>query len=460
MQTSDTFNTPITISAPETMPIWNAAMADYLRFRGSPIGDLKNIDDTAFLLGPVYCGVMKLLSGFDPQSNTVQKDLANARNAAPNVPANERLHLDAMEAMAAGNFSKAGHIWDTILTTRPHDVMALKGSHESFFMVGALADMLRSAKTALKAIDPNNAAYHVAVGQYAFALEENGQYAEAESYGRLGLSLEQEDCWSMHCLDHVYESQNRQQDVMSLLKANRPIWKEQNLLDAHIWWHLALRLVEAEEFDAAMELFDNELANIPANNQFRLTDSTSLLWRLELSGVDVGNRWSAEADKWERYAETHSNPFLDMHAALAFAATPDKQASARFFDTVKSAHQDSTHEVGEIFREVVHPLVDAIRLYPQDKKQAASALAPLLPTFHRVGGSIVQRQIVERSYSSALIATGNHLSSAEFLDDKLKTAPNASWLLRDRAKASELAGDEKAATLYARRADLMMAAWH
>ncbi len=459
MQTLDAFGTDITIGQPDTINIWNAAMRDYLRFQGAPIGDLKVADDPDFLLGPVYCGVMKLLSGFDPRSSTVQRDLTNARHAAEGVSTDERLHLDAMEAMAAGNFSTAGHIWDKCLTKRPNDVMALKGSHESFFMVGALDDMLRSAKSALDAANPEGEAYHVAVGQYAFALEENGHYAEAEAYGRLGLSLEPEDCWSMHCLAHVFESQNRHQDGMGLLKANQPIWKEQNLLNAHIWWHMALRLVEAQEFDAALELFDEELAHIPANNQFRLTDSTSLLWRLQLCGVDVGNRWSAEAEKWEAYAETHSNPFLDMHAALAFASTPDTEASSRFFDTLKSAHQDSDHEVGDIFRTVVRPLVDAIRLYPQDKQKAQAAFEPLLPTFQRLGGSIVQRQIVERSYSSALIATSNHAKAGAFLDEKLRTAPNVSWLLRDRAKAAELAGNTQAATLYDRRADLMLSAW-
>ncbi|MEP3629499.1 MAG: hypothetical protein ABJN04_05800, partial [Hyphomicrobiales bacterium] len=108
---------------------------------------------------------------------------------------------------------------------------------------------------------------------------------------------------------------------------------------------------------------------------------------------------------------------------------------------------------------VVRPLVDAIRLYPQDKQKAQAAFEPLLPTFQRLGGSIVQRQIVERSYSSALIATSSHAKAGAFLDEKLRTAPNVSWLLRDRAKAAELAGNTQAATLYDRRADLMLSAW-
>ena len=65
MQTFDAFGTEITIGKPETINTWNTAMRDYLRFQGAPIGDLKNADDPDFLLGPVYCGVMKLLSGFD-----------------------------------------------------------------------------------------------------------------------------------------------------------------------------------------------------------------------------------------------------------------------------------------------------------------------------------------------------------------------------------------------------------
>ncbi|MEO0946168.1 MAG: tetratricopeptide repeat protein, partial [Pseudomonadota bacterium] len=300
----------------------------------------------------------------------------------------------------------------------------------------------------------------VAVGQYGFALEEAGRYTEAEAWGRLGLELEPEDCWSMHCLAHVFEEQNRHLDGMGLLKSHMPVWREQNLLDAHIWWHLALRLVEAEEFDAALDLFDEQLIDIPANNQFRLTDSTSLLWRLELAGVKVGNRWQAEADKWAGYAETHSNPFLDMHAALAFASASDHVAADRFFDSLTTAHLEGNSEVAEIFRTVVHPLVEGLRLFPRDKKRAAIAFEAAFPAFHRVGGSVVQRQIVERSYSCALLATGEYVKSAQYLDEKLKISPNKSWLLRDRAKAAERSGDVPAATLYARRADLMLASWN
>ena len=140
---------------------------------------------------------------------------------------------------------------------------------------------------------PDQPGYGVALGQYAFALEETGDYAAAESHARLGLEISPEDCWSLHCLAHVYEMQSRQDDALGLLRATQAVWREQNLLSGHIWWHLALRLVEAGRFGEALEIFDETLGEVEADNPFRLTDGTSLLWRLELAGCSVGDRWRA-----------------------------------------------------------------------------------------------------------------------------------------------------------------------
>ncbi|MEP4198368.1 MAG: hypothetical protein ABJL99_22325 [Aliishimia sp.] len=457
MQLEDKFGADWTCSDTATISLWNAAMDSYLDFSGSPVGDVQSITDPEFLAGPAFCAAMKLLSGMDPSDPSILRNLEDMQ--AARTGGVEDGHATAVDLLARGEPTAAAFAWDEVLTRRPNDILAHKCSHETWFLVGNGAAMRASTSTALQRLPSSAPCFAVVAAQHGFALEETGDYAEAEGWDRIALDLAPRDCWALHCLAHVFESQNRHNEAMGLLEAKQPIWTKQNLLSAHIWWHLALRLIEMGEITAAMAIFDDTLAHTPASNQFRLTDGTSLLWRLELHGVDVGDRWRLMADKWGKAAQTHQNAYLDLHSAFAFASCPDHAAVSLYFDSLEVAFEGASSEQANTYAEVVLPLVDAIRVFPDDKSKAARLIAPLLPELHRIGGSIVQREIVERSFTSALIATHQPEKVARYLDPKIATHPNTPWILRDRAAASERMGDVAHATLLRRRADAMFAGW-
>ena len=456
---ADDFDTSYTAANDDTMSVWNAAMADYVDYSGTPLRALDTLEDETFLAGPAFCAAMRILGGVSSESRSLQSNLAAMRQAAPNADPAEQGHAKAVEALAAGAFSDAARHWDAVLEARPNDILAHKCAHETWFLTGNIPEMRRSGRTALDRLTADDPVFAIAAANYAFSLEESGDLAPAEAWGRLALDMRPTDCWALHCLAHVFETQNRHQEAMSLLKTKQPIWKEQNLLDAHIWWHLTLRQVEEKSYDAALAVYDETLAEVHPSNRYRLTDGTSLLWRLELEGVDVGGRWQAMADKWAKNATVHNIAFLDLHAALAFARCPDHAAADQFFDSLDTAFEGLQHENARIHQEVLQPLAKAVRIYRDDQNAAAKAIAPLLPELHRLGGSIVQRELVERSYSSALLATSQAEKAADWLDPKLAQYPNTPWILKDRAKAAEATGDVAQATILNRRADLMFGGW-
>ena len=445
----------ITAQSEATVIAWEKAMADYLGFCGSPVSEVQDVDDATFVLGPVFCAAMKMLSGLDPHGESVGKNLLAMRQAAAGASANEQCHVAAVELMVKGEFSEAARTWDALLTKEPNDLLAHKCAHESWFLIGDAQAMLASTTAAIQRLSLNDTAFSVASAQHAFALEEVGDYQAAEAWGRLALDITPSDCWALHCLTHVYESQNRHTDAMALLNAKKPFWLEQNLLNAHIWWHLALRFIELKDYDSAVEVFDKELSEVPAGNRFRLTDGTSLLWRLELDGVDVGHRWQQLADKWAQNAQLHTNPFLDMHAVLAFVSCRDLTATHIYFESLEASFAESSSELANTFNQLVKPLVSAFSFYKSQPSTFIQELEPLLPSIHRLGGSIVQRELVERSYTSALLATGQAARTEQFIAPKLRVHPNTPWLLRAAARAKEASGDHTSATLLMRRAELM-----
>ena len=456
----DAYGLEITCAAPETLAAWNRALDLYFRFRGDPVGTVAAATDETFIRGPVFSGAMKLLGGQPAREPSVARDLEQARARHGNATAIECQHLQALETLAVGDFTRAADIWDEILETAPNDMLALKASHETYFYAGNLAGMRRSATRALARWSPDQPGYGVALGQYAFALEETGDYAAAESHARLGLDLDAEDCWSLHCLAHVYEMQNRHSEALGLLRSTQPVWYKQTLLSAHIWWHLSLRLVEAERFAEALEIFDQTLGAVDADNPFRLTDGTSLLWRLELMGCAVGDRWRALTEKWVQHGETHSNGFLDFHAAMAFAAGPDPAKGAAFWRSLTTAHDDGGSENAETFRTVVKPLASAVRAFRQDDpSRAADGFAQVEADLQRIGGSLAQRELVDRSHASALCAAGRYDEARRLLDTRLSRWPNRSWLLRGMAVLSEVEGREQEAAALRRRADLGLQSW-
>jgi hypothetical protein len=58
-----------------------------------------------------------------------------------------------------------------------------------------------------------------------------------------------------------------------------------------------------------------------------MIDASALLWRLQLRGVPLGERWQALADRWAAVSADSTYAFNDMHAMMAFVGA-DRSADA------------------------------------------------------------------------------------------------------------------------------------
>jgi tetratricopeptide (TPR) repeat protein len=455
MKSSDSYGTVVTFRDPESLTAWNAAMNAHAIFTGDP-GSLiaATDDDPEFALGLVYRVAMQLRGGM-PVGPELRELLARVDALAPSVSASEKLHIEAVQLMAAGETSRAGDKWNAILRAWPHDFLALKLSHDAFFLRGDIDSMLASSRAQVGRLKPDAPSRHVALSQLAFALEESGEFEAAEHAAKEALSIEERDCWALHCLAHVYESEGRHAESLAFLESYAPIWRKQNMLDPHIWWHLALRYIECGEHDQALTVFDEQLSRIDAANAWRLTDATSLLWRLELAGIATGDRWRAVALKWAGHAARHQNAFLNVHAAMAFSHVPDLPEAVAFFRTLTFASDGEASERASIFRNVALPLAEALRLYVNDAAAAAEPLLAIMPGLSDIGGSKVQRDLVERTCSAALLAAGDHDGCERFLDALQGERPIAAWILSHRAVLARSTGDGAAAARFTRQAQEM-----
>ena len=70
-------------------------------------------------------------------------------------------------------------------------------------------------------------------------------------------------------------------------------------------------LTDQGDMDALFSEYDSNLSTtVSSSNLFALLDASSLLWRLNVSGVDVGEkRWAKVSDALTHHAHNHRSPW-------------------------------------------------------------------------------------------------------------------------------------------------------
>lgn len=387
----DAWGAAVAADSSDSIDAWNAAWVDALHFVGDPIEALAgaNSGDDHFALGSVFCGAYRILGGSPPASEAVQDDLARAGVRA--TEPRELGHVEALRLLVRGDFTAAANRWHQINVDVGRDLAATRIAHDVYLHVGNVADRLNSIAVSV-AMFENEPGWNLIASQYAFALEEAGHFDEAERVAWSALDADPMDLWATHALAHVYEHTGRHDASIELLRGRQETWCNQDSLAVHIWWHLALRLIDAGEYDEVLHIHDTLVP--VANTPFRICDLTSMLWRLELAGVHVGDRWDYLAGALAERPERHTSGFLDLHSALVYSRRPDHPEAQRFFKGVAVAHADGASENDRIFSEVVRPLASAIANAEADPAASAGELEELDDRLHRIGGSNAQRDIV------------------------------------------------------------------
>ena len=232
----------------------------------------------------------------------------------------EQLHVKALEAWAAGDIMRACFHWEEILTDAPLDLMALKLHHTMTFYTGRSQVMRSVVSSVLGAWNDKVPEYGCVQGMYAYALEECGAYEDAERWGRQAVERNPGDLWALHSVAHVLEMQGRSAEGVKWLDYTPEQWAHKNPFKAHVWWHGALFLLAQGQNDRALDLYDKALCSVNSETYVDVSNQAALLKRIELSGVDVGERWQALAEHSEKRIHDHMLPFRDAHFCLALAA--------------------------------------------------------------------------------------------------------------------------------------------
>jgi hypothetical protein len=445
MTATDALGFSLTGASHSAAALYDTALRQFQCYREDPVATIDQAlaDSPVFVMGHVLRAWAHLLS-------TEPGGIAEAHNAltaARAQPCNQREsgHLKAIGLIIDGQWRAAARALEDVSMAFPHDALALQAGHVLDFYTGD-ARMLRDrVARVLPEWSESMPGFHAVLGMHAFGLEESGHYVRAESAGRRAIELERHDAWAWHAVTHVMEMQDRIDEGVSWLTSDTVAWSENNFLAVHNWWHLALYHLERGETARVLELFDGPIFGEGRTLALDLVDASALLWRLELAGAEVGERWGRVAEAWAPFADQAHYTFNDVHAGMAFARAGRSDLLERLRETQARA-QRLQGDNADVTAQVGTPLLEALVAFTEgDWGRAIDGLRQVRPIAQRFGGSHAQRDLIDWTLAEAAIRSGDAALARALSAERAQLKPS-------RASAAAMERRAMAMALQARAA--------
>ena len=256
-------------------------------------------------------------------------------------------------------------------------------------------------------------------GCRAFALEENGLYAEAERAGRVAVQREPRDIWGRHAVAHVLEMTGRPHEGIRWL-ADERTWEHANNFRFHIIWHLALFHLDQGDSAEVLRLYDEEIQT-GATQDFRdLANSASLLARLEFDGIHVGERWEILGEIARSRIADRRLVFADLHYVLALLGA-GRRDSAELIASglLQDVERGDDAERGASAVPGASTAKGLLAYHAGNYDDAARQLGLARSGLQTIGGSHAQRDVFEQAYIESLLRSGAHDLAISVLCERL-----------------------------------------
>jgi len=380
-------------------------------------------------------------------TSTDAPDLAPARDAWTAMGRSvmgerEAIHRDAIGSWLDGDWNGAAAALDRLLLRWPTDLLALQIGHQLDFFRGDAANLRDRPGRTLTALDPDHPHTAFVHGMQAFGLEESGHYSAAEAAGLAAVEVNPDDVWGIHAVVHVYEMQGRVDEGIRFLVSRQDDWGKGNLFTVHNWWHLAVYLLEADQRDRALAIYDAEVHNEGSDGvPLEMLDASALLWRFVLDGYDTGERFPALADAWSTHIEPSSwYVFNDVHAVMALVgAGRVSEAEQHIADLEQYVQRAGAGENVAVTAEVGLPSARAITAFAKEQyDDAVRELMPIRRVQHHFGGSHAQRDAIARTLLESALRAGQLDLARALVSERLSLRDTSvySWTQRARFEAA------------------------
>ncbi|HVH79770.1 MAG TPA: tetratricopeptide repeat protein [Stellaceae bacterium] len=437
MSVTDAQGHQLSGTTPETASVYNEAVRAFNLVYGDAIGRFDAAREAApdFVMAHLAKAWLLTMAN-DPALLVQAKALIEIARA---LPRNERedAHLAAVSHQAEGARAAAVAVLDRHLMRYPLDLLAHQAAALADGFLGRFRWVRDRSSRALPLWSKDQPGYPTMLAFHGFGCEEAGDFDRAEDESREAAELEPMSFWPHHTVAHVMEMTGRPEDGLGWMVAREPFWSTpEHTNRVHIWWHKSLFHIELGQYDAALALYDGPIRETQRRIGNSLTNASAVLWRLDLLGCDVGERWRDLAAIWEGHADGKCLVFTDLHAAMGeLRSGQEARVEQRLVAMRETAASDA--EAAGLYRSVGIPLVEALFAFHRgDYERAVETLLKTRWDLWQIGGSYAQRDVMDWTLTEAAIRAGQRDVALALAHERLgarpPSAPNRRFL--DRAQ--------------------------
>jgi tetratricopeptide (TPR) repeat protein len=422
----DRWGVPVQGGNQEAVQALDHAIECLVALAGDPVAgaDAAVAAGGDLVLAHVYRAYLSLYATNAPGVAEAAKILSYLTDAEDLVGEREALHVQAASSWAAGNWTAATRALERALVLNPRDMLALKVAQDLYFFLGSRLDLRDVAARVLRAWPASEPGWGYVQGIYAFGLEENADYRQAESRARAALHHNSRDVWAVHALAHVFEMEGSQRDGVAFLTATLPDWQS-SYFAVHNWWHRALYHLELGETDQAVALYDHSIRASRSAEWLNIVDAAALLWRLSLYGQDVTERASELASDIEVLMDDMPvYAFNDWHAVMAFGLDGRHERNERILvdnrQLTVGTNRAAVQQAG------VALLEGFAAFAVGEPERALDLMIDIRQTANAVGGSHAQRDVIDLTLIAAAARAGQGSLARALVAERAARKPSAS----------------------------------
>lgn len=376
-------------------------------------------------LANIYAGILWMFLE-RPEAPDNSRPYSDRAQRLTDLNHREKALLSILKAWQSYDSAQVLAQGEALCREYPADLPLLKIMQYHAFNAGNADLMLKLALNGESA-NSHLAAIHSMV---AFGYEQSHQIDLAERAAHKALYIDVNEPWAHHALAHVHLSRGTTREGLSILCNSSPSWTGLNsFMFTHNWWHVALFEISNGDLDVALKIYDERCWGVQPEYSQDQIGAVSLLARLEIAGVDVGDRWLALKPFLETRAADVIQPFLCLQYLYGLAksesAITDSLMSlinAQEEQAVVSQDRDLWVAVG------IPAAIGLVAHARADYELSSQKLSEVRSSLWKVGGSHAQRDFFEQILLDARLRAGHWDAARRMLEQRKQWEPESPLL--------------------------------
>lgn len=431
---TDSFGSPTT-SPPAALAGINDFGEGFVSYQTRAVNVLETADTHAdSALANIHAGMLWMFLE-RPEAPRHALPYVQRAEAVGGLNHREQGLLALLQAWQQYDHQRVMRIGQQLCADYPRDLPLLKIVQYHAFNAGDADTMLRLALAA----EPHNADRAPVHSMVAFGHEQSHHIDLAEAAAERALAIDPNEPWAHHALAHVHLTRGTVDQGLSILSSSAASWDGLNsFMYTHNWWHVALFEIARGRVEQALRIHDDRCWGVQPDYSQDQIGSVSLLARLELAEVDVGNRWQALRPLLDTRADDVIQPFLTLQYLYGLARAESPAADELLTLIRQQAHEPQVPQDRQLWQEVGIPAAEGVYAHAcGDMSTAASRLAAVRSQLWRIGGSHAQRDLFEQLLLDARIRSGDWQAAQRTLLHRQQWEPENPLLKRRLAQVRQ-----------------------